>query len=91
MAYEMTSGSSFQANITNTQYTFFSISQDVGTYSILAFQLCYTSKVNNNHKIDVWEDKGTITQMNSTNAIPGGKNQRVFEGCKQLVTPLIYF
>jgi len=37
MAYEMTSGSSFQANITNTQYTFFSISQDVGTYSILAF------------------------------------------------------
>jgi hypothetical protein len=30
--------------------------------------------VNNNHKIDVWEDKGEIIQMNSTNAIPGGKN-----------------
>ena len=70
----MVSSSSFQVSITNSQYTFFSVSQEIGTYSILAFSLCYIGKVSNNHKIDVWEDKGGISQMNTTNAIPGGKN-----------------
>jgi hypothetical protein len=41
--------------------------------------------------MDVWEDKGTIDILDKSNAIAGGKDWEVRQGCMKLTTPLLLF
>lgn len=47
-AYEMVDGTSVSTTITNNDYTFFSITQEVDAYVVLIFTLCHTTASLNN-------------------------------------------
>jgi hypothetical protein len=75
----------------SVNYTFFSISQEVDSYVILIFEICHPASIGSLETIDVWEDKGDVEFLERGNAIPGGKNWEIKQGCLKLTTPLLLF
>ena len=80
-----------QTNLSNLEYTFFSVSQSTDSYVVLIFNLCHEQSNENTESIDVWDDESNIEILDKSNALPGGKNWSINQGCLMLSTPFLQF
>jgi hypothetical protein len=85
----MVDGTTYNATITNEDFTFFEVIGDPDYYNMFIFTLCQQGIKGISERIEVWDDNGVIETFNQSNAEPGGKPLNLEDGCSGLRTSYI--
>ena len=74
------------------EYTFFKVTSNSNLYVMLVFNLCHKESSGSLlEMIQVWDENGELGVLNDSNALSGGKNWTITEGCIKLNTPFMIF